>query len=89
MPRFRKRPVEIEAWRFELGAPMPPWLIERIEEGVIEYVPTYGEDRPAHLLIRTLEGIMTASQRDWVIKGVAGEVYPCRTDIFLATYEPA
>jgi len=40
------------------------------------------------LEIPTLEGIMTASKGDWVIKGVKGEVYPCKPDIFAATYEP-
>ena len=39
--------------------------------------------------IRTLEGTMTASCNDWVIKGVSGEFYPCKPDIFEKTYEPA
>jgi hypothetical protein len=47
---------------------------------------TYG-DEPS-LRIRTLEGVMTASPGDWVIRGVAGEFYPCKPDIFSATYEP-
>ena len=41
-----------------------------------------------HLLIGTLEGTMAAAPGDWVIKGVAGEFYPCKPDIFEATYEP-
>ena len=39
------------------------------------------------LQIRTLEGIMTASNLDWIIKGVSGEFYPCKPDIFEKTYE--
>jgi len=40
------------------------------------------------LLIDTLEGTMTARRGDWIIKGVVGEIYPCKPDIFAATYEP-
>ena len=39
--------------------------------------------------IKTLEGTMTASKGDWIIKGVKGEFYPCKPDIFALTYEPA
>lgn len=38
--------------------------------------------------IKTLEGVMTADKGDWIIKGVKGEFYPCKPDIFEATYEP-
>lgn len=41
------------------------------------------------MLIDTLEGSMTARSGDWVIRGVKGELYPCKPDIFEATYEPA
>ncbi|MEE7714225.1 hypothetical protein V3J85_23230 [Bacillus sp. 5001] len=38
--------------------------------------------------IPTLEGVMTADEGDWIIRGVQGEFYPCKPDIFAATYEP-
>lgn len=41
----------------------------------------------AHQLIETLEGNMKASPGDWIIKGIKGEIYPCKPDIFEATYE--
>ena len=41
------------------------------------------------LKIKTLEGVMTAQRGDWIILGVAGELYPCKPDIFATTYEPA
>jgi hypothetical protein len=47
-----------------------------------------GSDRIA-LDIPTLEGTMRAEQGDWIIRGVHGEFYPCKPDIFAATYEPA
>lgn len=40
------------------------------------------------VLIPTLEGLMLAREHDWIIRGVQGELYPCKPDIFEATYEP-
>ena len=45
--------------------------------------------RPFGIAITTLEGIMIASPGDWIIRGIQGEFYPCKPDIFEATYEPA
>lgn len=45
------------------------------------------EDLGGGIDIRTLEGTMTALYGDWIIKGIKGEIYPCRNDIFEATYE--
>ena len=53
-----------------------------------ENVPSVTTDHEIGLLIPTLEGLMLARQGDWVIRGVAGELYPCKPDIFDATYEP-
>jgi hypothetical protein len=44
---------------------------------------------PLVLAVYTLEGVMKASVGDWIIRGVKGELYPCKPDIFEATYEPA
>lgn len=81
MPKFRKKPVVIEAVRYS-----PKNEIAMIEhlEGCFGWHQT--EDGIA---IPTLEGTMIAAPGDWVIKGVAGEFYPCKPDIFAATYEAA
>ena len=77
--KFRKRPVVIEAIRFdgiitdELGN-----FIGRSDVG----------DEYNYLSIHTLEGTMRAEKGDWIIKGIRGEFYPCKPDIFEATYEP-
>jgi hypothetical protein len=80
MPRFRKKPVEIEAIQFT----------GRNDEEVLAFVGENAfdpnSDRPT-IVIRTLEGDMTAEVGDWVIRGVQGEFYPCKPDIFAATYE--
>jgi hypothetical protein len=77
MPKFRKKPVVIEAWQFTLKnlTVLPHWLNA---DGL------GGEN----LYIETLEGTMRADLGDWIIQGVKGELYPCKPDIFEATYEP-
>lgn len=82
--KFRKKPVVIEAMQYtgktgDTGA-LADWMghtKERIEK-----------DGSSKLLIETLEGTMAANPGDWVIKGAKGEFYPCKPDIFEATYEP-
>ena len=79
--RYRKRPVVIEAVQFT----------GRNDAEVMAFCPTARDpaDRKPNLIIPTLEGEMLVSVGDWVIKGVQGEFYPCKPDIFEATYEPA
>ncbi len=80
MLRYRKRPIVIDAFRLgQKGNPTP--------------VPTwFGSLDPSRItdngiIIRTLEGDHLASWGDWIIRGVMGEIYPCKPDIFEATYE--
>lgn len=85
--RFRKKPVVIEAFR--LGEAWPDWWAEK--HGRNE-VTTHNEDGrwrggPDYALIHTLEGVMRAERGDWIIRGVQGELYPCKPDIFAATYD--
>ena len=86
MPRYRKKPVEIDAYQWN-GQPVeewPDWLSPALDVDAIFYDP------PSKVLsIRTLEGEMTASPGDWIIRGVKGELYPCKPDIFQQTYDPA
>ena len=79
--KFRKRPVEVEAMQFtgENGAEIAAFVGDEPRE--IEYLPG------AYAIV-TLEGTMVADPGDWIIKGIAGEFYPCKPDIFDATYEP-
>lgn len=84
--RWRKKPVVIEAYQFNdrLNDPMPSWLTQAIIASQVWY---HGGDEP-YLTISTLEGEMRADLGAWVIRGVKGELYPCRDDIFRMTYEP-
>jgi hypothetical protein len=82
MSKFRKKPVVIEAVQWDGDQS----TFDTIEQWAGKQVP----DTDGYtLLIPTLEGTMTASLNDWIIRGVAGEIYPCKPDIFTATYEPA
>ena len=78
---YRKKPVVVEAvqWTGENHAEM----CEFIDQEVFEIKPKEG------LIIHTLEGNHHASPGDYIIKGVNGEFYPCKPDIFAKTYEPA
>lgn len=90
MSKYVKRPIVIEAVRCagEIynaandWSSMPKWLADAYENGNILFLPTSIE-------IFTLEGRMIANKGDWIIRGVQGEIYPCKPDIFAATYELA
>ena len=80
--KYRKKPVVIEAMQF----------IDKNKDRVFNFVScNHAADHDADgnpiLKIQTLEGVMTASFGDWIIKGVNGEFYPCKPDIFEKTYE--
>ena len=77
MKKFRKRPVEVEAAQYS--------RIALEAERVAEWCG--GEMTDDGLVIHTLEGDMLADYGDWIIKGVHGEFYPCKPDIFKKTYE--
>jgi hypothetical protein len=89
MTRYRKKPVEIEAVQFSARITdcqvFPDWLTEARANGTVEY--RLEKNGPGYLLIKTLEGEMRANQDDWIIRGINGELYPCKPDIFAATYE--
>ena len=76
--KYRKRPVVIEAVRWSPDSDLPQWATEKTAPGNLPHL----------LEVQTLEGVMTVRSGDWLIKGVHGEVYPCKPDIFAATYEP-
>lgn len=85
MPKFRKKPVVIEAR--EVTWEDLPHIAEWCK-GWID-ADEDREDADQYLLIPTMEGEMRANLGDWIIRGVKGEFYPCKPDIFAATYEPA
>ena len=85
--KFRKKPVVIEAMKLtrENYIDVYLWMSTSWEERSVSQLV----DGTVEIYIHTLEGNMTARQGDWIIKGVQGEFYPCKPDIFEQTYEPA
>jgi hypothetical protein len=92
--RWRKKPVVVEAVQWdgtaEGATPIINWILEN--DGTATF---YGPGEwdtsclsATHLVIDTLEGRMLASPTDYIIRGVQGEFYPCKSDIFTETYEP-
>lgn len=79
MPQFRKKPVVIDAIQFD-------GTLASLEGFPIPEISQELGSKNVH--IETLEGTMIAQPGDWIIRGVKGEFYPCKPDIFAATYEP-
>lgn len=86
MPKFRKKPVVIEAVRFIFRPELMKELADFLPDGIAPQEWDHGNRMI--LRIPTLEGTMIADEGDWIIKGVNGEFYPCKPDIFEKTYEP-
>lgn len=87
MPKFRKKPVVIEAFQIpEKGEPASRALLHFLHGEDNDH--KWEETENGELLIHTLEGTMTASCGDYIIKGVKGKLYPCKPDIFEETYSP-
>jgi hypothetical protein len=86
MQKFRKKPVVIEAVRFTGNfQEIALWMKSHQFYG---YGDNTGESPSDAFFVNTLEGTMRADIGDWIIRGVKGEFYPCKNDIFEATYEP-
>lgn len=89
--KFRKKPVIVEAFQmtkenFWDNKDWPDWLnrawnLSSLETGAVYRSGDY------RLNINTLEGTMECNKEDWIIKGIKGELYPCRDDIFKECYE--
>lgn len=91
MALYRKKPVVVSAfqWLGELDLTVqvdtPDWIIRASADGAV----MVHVGPPRIMTIKTLEGVMTAQPRDWIIQGIQGEIYPCKPDIFAQTYEKA
>ena len=94
MPRFRKKPVEIEAVRFkfvEEGCPIfadhpPEWVLDGFSIGLDEPGAIFVQ--AGVLRVRTHQGVADVNPGDVLIQQIDGEINPCRPDLFAATYEP-
>lgn len=89
MSKYRKKPVVIEAFKFYVD-PMPDWFMDKVTENkaILRNCDYRRYDlSEAYCEIETLEGTMIANGGDYIIRGVQGEIYPCKPDMFEQTYE--
>jgi len=82
MPKFRKKPVVVDAWKYDGTDDCESMLL-----GLSDRISVLSNIDGSHIEIETLEGTMIANVGDWIIKGVKNEFYPCKPDIFAVTYE--
>lgn len=92
MPFMRvvKKPIEVEAWKLDSRVLMhepkdpdvPGWVWDSIANGKLRWSKDYND-----WAVWSLEGLMVAKDHDFLIRGVIGEIYPCKGDIFEETYE--
>lgn len=94
MPKFRKKPVVIEAFQITLetrqdNKDWPNWLHSawNKEPGSVGAFWPSGLGNEQQLFVQTLEGLLTVSFNDWIIRGTKGELYPCKPDVFEEIYE--
>lgn len=79
---YRKRPVSVEAFQYDgTVTSFEPWANKALEDGILFYTEA------GDLQIMDGNDVLTVNVRDYVIKGVKGELYPCHEDIFMQTYE--
>ena len=79
MTKYIKRPIVIDAFQLgDISKPYPEWFNMQC---------LYNNEEGEQALINTLEGTMNAREGDYIIKGIKGEIYPCRPDIFEASYD--
>ena len=83
--KYRKKPIVVEAWQFTDDNKNQ--LLHDLQSEQMNIQPSSSEEGKPVILIPTLEGEMTASIGDYIIKGIRGEFYPCKPDIFEKSYE--
>lgn len=86
--KYRKKPVVIEAFQYD-GDLINSNGVPYVPEWMLEAPHYYDGEPPCELYVKTLEGDMHVSVGDYVIRGINGEIYPCKPDIFVKTYEQA
>ena len=76
--KYKKLPVVIDAWQVISGTSIPPFVVEALQDGTLDL---------DFQVVQTGGGEVHFEEGDWIIKGVAGEFYPCKEEIFKKTYE--
>ena len=86
MSKFRKKPVVIDAWCFDGSFESVAPVMSDPRVILVDRATDAGLSN--QIDIHTLEGTMTADTGDWIVRGIKGEIYPVKPDVFAETYEP-
>lgn len=90
MSQYRKKPVVIDAIQYSRRFGWPDWFHDAVSSNQVVVHGTgkfASPSDPCFCEINTLEGVLRGEEGDWIIRGIAGEIYPCKPDIFEQTYE--
>ena len=83
--KYRKKTLVVEAFQYDDSHEIPDWGADEFRKGTLFHLCVY----PFALYVKTLDGDIRISVGDYIIKGVHGELYPCKPDVFEKTYEKA
>lgn len=90
--KYRKKPIVVEA--FILGTDnLPDWFMDQVTDKTVYLYSDqvvndpFDHERESFCNIVTLDGVMRGNRGDYIIRGIKGEIYPCKSDIFEASYE--
>lgn len=93
--KYQKKPVIVDAFQYDGDLKgtdgnyyVPDWAVEAYEKGIMHYGVLKLGESPYELFVDTVEGTRHVSVGDYVIRGIKGELYPCKPDIFIESYEP-
>ena len=78
--KYYKKPIPVEAFKWDNDVEVPEWFTQAYKDNCVKIAGN-------QIYIDTLEGLMIADKGYWIIKGIDGELYPCRPDIFERSYE--
>lgn len=83
---FKRKPIYVECFRLGYDK-IPTWFQEQVRMNNVSNIDAFLENVNEIVKIKTLEGVMNAIQGDFIIKGVKGEIYPCKAEVFKETYD--
>ena len=86
--KYKKKPIAIEAFQWTGGPDQvedPEWIVDKIKDGTVTFYDL--DNSEVMLYIQNIDGTNMVSQGDYIIKGIKGEIYSCKPDIFEMTYE--
>lgn len=80
--RFKTKVIEIDAWKWDCGQPMPEWFASRTDDTIL-----YLDNDPSAGYIKTIDGRVGFTPKHWILCDTEGNIYPCHDTVFQKKYE--